>query len=371
MDTKKARELLAKQQQGTLTPEEQATLASWYLRLAEREGDVPQADLAKKEAAIYNRVSQTINGGKTIRLWPRIAAAASIILAVSVGSYFILHKKVLSRQTAQNQKQDIAPGSDKAILTLASGQKIILTSAKNGQIAKQGQTLIQKTADGRVVYQAGTRDNSAIAYNTMTTPRGGQHWVTLADGSKVLLNAASSLTYPVAFNGKERKVILTGEAYFEVMHNDKMPFRVVTKGEIVEDIGTHFNINAYEDEPITRTTLLEGGIKIRSASQTDILKPGQQAVLKADQLRVSETDIEDAIAWKNGRFIFDSENIQSIMRKLSRWYDLDIAYKGEAPVQTFSGDISRFENISQVLELLDKTNSVHFSITGRRVTVMK
>jgi len=369
MDTEKAQEILAKQQQGTLTPEEQAILDSWYLSLSKNEGDLPQLDLVKKEAAVYNRVSQTINGRKTIRLWPRIAAAASIIFAISVGGYFMLYKKMPIQRAVQNQ--DIAPGSNKAILTLASGQKIILNGAKNGQIARQGQTIIQKTADGQVIYEADANESSAITLNTMTTPRGGQYWVTLPDGSKVLLNASSSLTYPVAFNGKERKVTLTGEAYFEIVHNRKIPFRVVTKGEIVEDIGTHFNINAYEDESLVRTTLLEGGINISSSSQTKILKPGQQAVLKGDQLKISDADTEDAIAWKNGRFIFDSENIQGIMRKLSRWYDVDINYQGEVPVQTFSGDISRFENISQVLELLEKTKSVHFSITGRRVTVIK
>ena len=348
MDTQKAQELLAKQQQGTLTPEERAILDSWYIQLAKSEGDVPQADLAKKQEAVYDRISKTLNTGKTIRLWPRIAVAAS-------GCYCYYQQAATScskpkqpqQQIAQNQKRDIAPGGNKAILTLANGQKIVLTGAKNGLVAMQGNMAVQKTVDGKLIYQPGANSDSqnsaaALSYNTLTIPKGGQSWLTLADGTRVLLNADTKLTYPTAFTGKTREVTLNGEAYFEVAHNDKQPFKVITKGQIVQDIGTHFNINAYDDEPAVRTTLLEGSVKVTHNAQSEILKPGQQAVLKADALQVSEVNTEAAIAWKNGYFMFDSENIQSIMRKVSRWYNVTIEYQGDIPVTGFQWEYVPF-----------------------------
>ena len=304
------------------------------------------------------------------RLWPRIAAAASILLGLSAGGYFVLQQPG-AKQLAHHQQQVIVPGSNKAILTLSGGRQIFLTGAKNGQIAKQGRTVIQKTADGQLVYQAPATadDHTAMTYNTMATPRGGQHWVTLADGSKVLLNAASSLTYPTAFKGNERKVTLTGEAYFEVAHHAAQPFRVSVGGQTIEDIGTHFNINAYGDEPAIKTTLIEGSVRITNDGRDVILKPGQQALLVNNVLTVSEANTEEAIAWKNGYFRFNNEKIGSIMRKLSRWYDVDIAYEGNLSADGLNGTISRDKNISQVLEMLALTKEVHFKVAGRKVTV--
>jgi len=372
--------------QGSISEPEAAELGAWLEQqpehsllfekiVNERNLDADLAALKSYDSdAALEKIKQTepaIHAPKTYPFqWSRIAAAASILIAVSAGGYFILHKKTTTQQLAQIQKQDILPGSNKAILTLANGQKVILTGAKNGQIAKQGLTLIQKKADGQLVYKA-TSAATAVVYNTMTTPRGGQYWVTLPDGSRVLLNAASSLTYPVAFNGNERKVTLMGEAYFEVIHNSKMPFRVVTKGETVEDIGTHFNINAYDDEPVVRTTLLEGGVRVAHNEQFEILKPGQEAVLKADELNVSDVDTEEAIAWKNGYFMFEDENIQPIMRKIARWYDVDVIYNGDLPTDKFWGTVSRFASVSEVLNKLALTDKVHFKIEGRRIMVSK
>ncbi|XHR97523.1 FecR family protein [Mucilaginibacter sp. UC70_90] len=234
---------------------------------------------------------------------------------------------------------------------------------------------INKTADGRIVYNSSKSSASDNAekpvYNTMTTPRGGQYWVVLPDGSKALLNAASSLTYPTNFSGTERKVELTGEAYFEVAHNPDKPFRVYSKSQVVEVLGTHFNINTYDDEPDIRTTLLEGKVKVTSVvkNQVRVLKPGQQAVLNTYSFNVNDVDVEDATAWKNGTFTFENNDIQQIMRMVSRWYDVDVVYKGTLPADKFTGFVSRFSNVSEVLRMLQLTHKVKFKIDGKQITV--
>jgi transmembrane sensor len=305
----------------------------------------------------------------------RYAAAAVVLAFLTMGGYMLLNKQPV-KKVAQIQHQDIAPGGNRAILTLANGQQISLTGSKNGRIAVQGQTAINKTADGQVVYHAAVNQNliSAIAYNTISTPRGGQYWITLPDGSKVLLNAASSLKYPTSFTGKERKVELIGEAYFEVIHNKAQPFRVVAAGQTIEDIGTHFNINAYNDEPLIKTTLSEGRVKVSNEKHLAYLIPGQQAQIKGSdrnsKIEIKEVDIDEALAWKNGEFVFEKENIHSIMRKLSRWYDIEPEYASNVSEVGFGGSVSRNKNISEVLKVLELTQAVHFKIEGRRIKIM-
>jgi transmembrane sensor len=390
LEDQSLQQTLQKYVENKATPEEVRWLLAHFhtesedelMKLVMKGFDLDQQDVPESnpdQAAldrVYNRLHENLgftenkNGAIGFRRFRVMASVAAVLAGLAIGGYFILRQPVHVQQTVQNQHNDIAPGSNKAILTLANGQKIVLTGAKNGQIATQGQTVIQKTANGQVVYEpASLTPNTAITYNTISTPRGGQHWVTLSDGTKVLLNAASSLTYPVAFNGKERKVTLTGEAYFEVVHNDKQPFLVETKNETVQDIGTHFNINAYADEPVVRTTLLEGSIRVAHGAQAEILKPGQESVLKADELKVNDVDTEEAIAWKNGYFMFDSENIQPIMRMIARWYDVEVIYTGDIPTDKFGGSVSRFGNVSQVLDKLALTGRVHFKIEGRRIMV--
>ena len=212
-----------------------------------------------------------------------------------------------------------------------------------------------------------------LSFNTITTPRGGQYQVVLPDGSMVLLNAGSSLTYPTLFTGAERKVELTGEAYFEVAHNPAMPFRVCSKGQVVEVLGTHFNINAYDDEPGIKTTLLQGKVKVTATvkKQTLILQPGEQAFLGISAFNEHDVDVDQAVAWKNGLFMFDGDDIQQVMRSISRWYDVDVTYKGAAPADLFSGSVSKFSNVSEVLNTLQATGKVHFSIEGKNINVYK
>jgi transmembrane sensor len=335
-------------------------------------------ELEKATNEVYGHIKSKIlqnKSGKGRLVLLRWIAAASILLFLSFGTYFFLHKQP-QQQFVQNQVHDIAPGGNKTILTLANGKKIILSNAHNGLLAEQGGSAVNKTADGALVYgdadNNSTQDRELITYNAITIPRGGEYQlVILPDGSKVWVNSASSLRYPTAFTGNERKVELTGEAYFEVAHNPAKPFRVVSNSQTVEVLGTHFNINSYDDEPSIKTTLLEGKVKITATSNNivKILLPGQQAALNASSFNINPIDTEEAVAWKNGQFMFNNDNITYIMRTISRWYDIKVEYNGPVPGNGFYGGVSRFKNVSEVLNTLQLTGKVHFKIEGRKITV--
>jgi transmembrane sensor len=308
------------------------------------------------------------------------AAAAAIFILLSIGTYFFYNKKDIQLKSVQNKPaQDILPGGNKAILTLSDGFKIILNDVKTGELAKQAGISVIKTHEGQLIYtitDAGsTADNGEVLYNTIETPRGGKYQVNLPDGSKVWLNAASSLIYPTQFEGNERKVEVSGEAYFEVTPNKTMPFRVASRNQIIEVLGTHFNVNAYTDEPVIRTTLLEGLVSIKpdraTGLENKVLKPGQESLLGENGIKIQEADIEAVIAWKNGDFIFKEESLASIMRKVSKWYDVDVSYeKGINEKLIFSGLVSRSRNISAILSNMELTGKVHFKIEGRRIIIM-
>jgi ferric-dicitrate binding protein FerR (iron transport regulator) len=338
--------------------------------------DLQLPDLSEKEKIIYATLLPHLKEKKSVRLWPRIAAAASILLFLSVGAYFIMHKQPVHQITKTN---DIVPGGNKAVLTLANGKQIVLTSAKNGTIATQGNAMITKTADGQIAYQAMAQGASPsgkeIQYNTITTPIKGQYRVLLPDGSKVLLNAMSSLKYPTKFIGKDRIVELTGEAYFEVVHDKNHPFHVITQGQDVEDIGTHFNINAYDDEPSVKTTLLKGAVQVSlsgSKTQPALLKPGEQTLATPDhQLSIHAADTSAVVAWKDGNFIFRNQDLKTTMQQLARWYDVEIVYDDIPKDLRIGGNISRSRNLSVVLEAMQETGEIKFKIEGRKVRVSR
>lgn len=305
---------------------------------------------------------------------PSLAAAAVILIITSVA--LIYHRTLkLEKNNIIAQKVDIKPGGDKAVLTLGNGKKIILSESGNGQIAVQGKAQITKTANGQIVYKISdqsTGGDELPEYNTIEAPAGGQWQVVLPDNSKVWLNAKSSLTYPISFVGNERKVQLKGEAYFEITHNEKMPFKVASKSQTVEVLGTHFNIMAYDDEQMMRTTLLQGSVRISDNGRSRILVPGQQAQVSNVEMNVTEVaDLEDVTSWKNGYFKFN-ENLESTMRKIARWYDVKVSYTGNIdPSLRFGGKISRYKNLSSALKIMELTGNVHFKVEGRRVTVMQ
>ncbi len=312
--------------------------------------------------------------------WYKVAAVASVILLASIGFYFI--KPAPSKQIAQKSfaknpvNDDIAPGGNKAILTLADGSRIILDSANNGTLSQQGTIKIIKLKDGELAYAKSAGENKGeILYNTISTPKGGQYQLILADGSRVWLNAASSLRFPTTFSGNERKVDLTGEGYFEVAKNKDKPFKVSANNTIVEVLGTHFNINAYNDEPFVKTTLLEGMVKVSAPlltgnSSPKFLHPGQQAgISKNGEITLTENaDMEEAVAWKNGLFQFKSSDIKTVLRQIARWYDVDVEYVGEVNLH-FTGQLTRNENVSKVFKELALTGEVHFKIDGKKIIV--
>ncbi|WP_316815741.1 FecR family protein [Pedobacter nyackensis] len=308
----------------------------------------------------------------TRKLWYKFAVAASVLLVVATSIFFLFNQK-----NGVLVQQDIDPGSYKAVLTLADGRQIALTDAANGKLAVQNGIQITKAADGQLIYEvkdSGQKINDTPLFNHISTPKGGQYQINLPDGTRVWLNAASSLKFPASFtNLKERRVELTGEAYFEVAKNKNLPFLVSTHKQKVEVLGTHFNINSYDNELAVKTTLLEGSIMVSTLNNTvkKLLKPGEQSILQSGQIEVNAVDTESEIAWKDGNFNFEDTDIQSIMRKLERWYDLEVIYEGNIPKTTFGGKISVHRPLSKALKLLESTGDVHFKVEGRRITVMQ
>jgi len=360
--------LLQKYQAGQCTETEAAFLENWFAQWnKELPIDLSPDQLAAELQAISGNIP--LFRKTTVRpLWLRIAAAASVLVFLSVGLYFFLHRQT-ARQTAQNQAQDIGPGSNKLILTLGNGKKIDLTTAKNGQIAVQGQTAIRKVSNGQVVYTASAAALPDVQYNTVSAPAGATGALTLADGTKVWLNAASSITFPTIFTGKKRAVKITGEVIIKPAHDPGMPFYASVRNQVTRDIGTEFDINAYDDEPVIKTTLIEGSIQVNAANHSIVLKPGQQSLVSAGKFQVEEGNVSYATAWRDGYIRCGGEDIHAIMRKLARWYNVDVIYEGKISSDGFYGTISRYKNISQALHLLSYSNQVHFKVEGRRVTV--
>ncbi len=322
---------------------------------------------------------------KTVFLsWIRVAAAAIVVLFISGVAYFVLSQQNKEKITTSVDVQEkeaakILPGGNHAILTMANGSKIILDSVQNGNIQSGGATISKQ--GGVLVYDGSSpaKPGADVVYNTLTTPPGGQYKLILADGSKVWLNASSSLRFPTAFTGKERNVELTGEAYFEVAHissslrggrEDAKPFHVNVNGMQVEVLGTHFNVNAYGDEGAIKTSLLEGSVKIKKGNVSGLLKPGQQGVLKnnSNNIEIKNADMSQAVAWKNGLFQFDGADIKTIMREIGRWYDVEIEYAGKVPERRFEGKISRDSQLSDVLKILELSN-VKFAVEGKKIVV--
>jgi len=324
-----------------------------------------------------------------------ISAAAAIIIFIGVGLYYFPEERISNSIVNQTAKSEIVPGGNKAVLTLANGKKISLTDADNGMLAEQAGIRITKTADGQLIYTvsalspSGEMPKAEGGFNTIETPRGGQYQIILPDGTKVWLNAASSLKYPASFASlKERRVELKGEAYFEVVKaaglspsgggRGRIPFIVNTDKQEVEVLGTHFNVNAYTDEAAVKTALLEGSVKVYVPGTPSPLeragvrlKPGQQSALTTNGIKVENIDTELAVAWKNNQFIFESDDIQYIMRMIARWYNVEVEYVGAIPKNKFGGAVSRFENVSEVLKSLESTGRVKFKIEGRRILVSK
>ncbi len=319
------------------------------------------------------------------RVWFRISAAAAVMLFVSITAFYFLHQRndsitAQTKDTAQ-QIRDIPPGTNNAVLTLDNGTRIVLDSAADGTLAQQGNIKVLKM-NGQIAYdKTGNADlQAAPIYNTITTARGNQYMVVLADGTKVWLNAASSIRFPFYFTGNERRVEITGEAYFEVTKDATRPFRVAfsnqsgEKGEI-EVLGTHFNVNAYPDEEDIKTTLLEGSVKVSKGNEHVLIVPGEQAsVSRNPSLGVKgitlkkDVVLSQVVAWKDGFFVFNSSDIKMIMRQVARWYDVEVIFEGNIPMEGFTGKVSRDVPLSKFLKMLE-LNEVYVKTEGRKIII--
>lgn len=306
--------------------------------------------------------------------WLRWAAAAAVMITLCSTSFFIFRNRVpdvsiTSLQTQQERfKHDVAPGQQGAILTLSNGNTIVLDSPDNGSLAQEGGVRVTKK-NGEIIYNI--QDNlSKVVYNTMTTPKGRQYNLTLTDGSKVWLNAASSITFPTAFAGGVRKVSVAGEVYFEIAHRDQMPFIVQKEEMSIEVLGTHFNVNSYDDENSINVTLLEGSVKVTTGKANNIIRPGQQLQVRHESMKlIDNADIGAVMAWKNGLFRFQGAEIGYLMRQLSRWYDLEVVYHNNVD-DLFYAEIPQNSKLSDVLKALELTGKVKFEISGNKLTVL-
>ncbi|CAN5255297.1 FecR domain-containing protein [soil metagenome] len=309
----------------------------------------------------------------SFQFWLRVAAVIILIFGGAT-MFWMLNKKVPAEKPVavqEVQPPQIVPGGNRAVLTTSDGSTIVLDSLQNGTFVQSGTFKITKQ-DGKLVYNVspGVAGDTQVVYNTLSTPRGGQYQVVLADGSKVWLNAASSLHFPSSFKERERIVSLTGEAYFEVAKNTGKPFKVNVGKMTVRVLGTHFNIHAYEDEGVIRTSLLEGSVQVTRGTGAGILKERQQAVItdENDRVNISKANLEEVMAWKNGLFQFDGANIKSIMLNIGRWYNVDIRFAGKPAERRFEGKIRRDAQLAEVLRILELSD-VKFSVEGKTITV--
>lgn len=361
-------------QQGNASKEETALLETWYLEY--EHADLPaltEEEMSQRLAVVS---AQLPLSRQSIQLWPRIAVAAAVIFVLAAGVlfYHVQRSNGINSIEIVNQV-DLQPGQNTATLTLANGKTISLSNAKTGVIIN-GDLVIyndSSSVNNAVADHNATEDGKSVDIPLLTasTPRGGQYQIILPDGTRVWLNAATSLQFPQQFTGaKERKVVLNGEAYFEVAKDKAHPFIITTTGQEVEVLGTHLNINSYADESVVRTTLLEGSVQVSApgADNKKILSPGQQATLTGQGLKVAEVDPDQAIAWKNGVFYFYRADVKTVMRQLARWYNVEVTYEGTLPEHEFTGKIFRKVKASEALHILSELD-VKFKIDGRKIIV--
>ncbi|RZJ92825.1 MAG: FecR family protein [Chryseobacterium sp.] len=325
---------------------------------------------------IKARISTAKSNPVRRKLWPRIAVAAAVAVVVFGAGMFYLNERPKDDSKTTAFAKDIDPAGNKAFLTLGNGKRIALTDAGNGTVAIQTGVQISKTADGQLIYTVSENNSSTpstLEYNTIETPNGGRYQVALPDGTKVWMNAASSLKYPASFASlKERKVELQGEAYFQVAKDKQHPFIVKTDQQEVKVLGTHFNINSYTDEPEAKTTLLEGSVNVSElgSEKSKMLVPGQQAIIKGANIIISQADLDQAVSWKNGEFVFTGEDLKTVMRQVARWYDVDVEYKANVNMNGIFSAFPRTMKLSQLLKALEANQGIHFKMEGRRVLVM-
>lgn len=370
MDQTRIAEIIERIVNNTATDEDLAVYNAWCD--AQQTGKAETGDLLAQEVLVLERIHRQTSISKS-RVFPWRMAVAAALTGILVGGSYLFWQT--SRQpprvavTVPPAQPTATAGKNAATLTLANGSKILLSDSRAGKLTSQAGVDVTKSADGSLEYKP-VSNTGAVEYNTLSTARGEQYQITLSDGTKVWLNAATSLTFPASFAQQtERSVEVHGEAYFEVASDPAHPFKVRAASQQIQVLGTSFNINNYADEPAAKTTLLEGAIKING---TQVLKPGQQAITASNgTLKVINADTNSTIAWKNGYFEFRDENIYDVMRKIARWYNMEVVYEGDIPTNEMEGTISRFENVSKVLSTIEKAGIIKFRIAEKKIYVSK
>lgn len=375
MTEKEIQALIERYISGECSPEEKEFLERWYTdELQKRTTEVEQNEAQIVKDEIWGRIIDERPQLRRRRIvWSVWAGAAAAVLLIGL---FVTYQRQKLNESNVSKKEmatvlpEILPGGNKAVLTTGDGKQIVLTDEADGVIEQGEGFIIRKQEDGLVSFEiTDHKGNATLANNTIETPKGGIYQVVLPDGSKAWLNSASSISFPSNFSAEERKVSIKGEVYFEIQHDVERPFRVQAAQQQVEVLGTKFNINAYEDEPYVRTSLIDGSVKVKGATQEHVLKPGfELSTTKNGDDRVGKADIEAIMAWKEGVFQFDRVELAVLMRQLARWYDVDVDYRGAYAEDEFVGKIKRNEDIQKVLKVL-RYGNIDISLEGRKLMV--
>jgi len=367
--------MLKKYQNGTLSNADKDKLDAWYLHKASN-SNIQLSENELEDSYEYLKSKLPLaQETKVVSLWPRLAVAASIVLLLAAGLFYFKKPKEQDIQVAE-KPQEIAPGGNKGILTLSNGKQIVLTDVSvKGIVAQEGNqdaVTIKLSEDGVITYivNPDASKETANSFNTLSTPTGGQYNIVLGDGTKVYLNAVSSIKYPTQFKGNQRVVEVEGEAYFEVAKNKNKPFIVKSGNQSIEVLGTHFNLHAYNNESVIKTTLLEGSVAVSCNNQKAILKPGEQSNVSdnLNKIAIRKVDTEATIAWKNGRFKFDNDDLKTVMKQLERWYGIKVEYRGDVSDVRFNGGTFMNKNLSEVLKVLELSN-IKFKVEGKTIIV--
>lgn len=379
MNKQSIRDLIKRYHLGECSQEESALLESWYMDYVKSNtSSIPEIDFDTVHDQVWEKINHSIPSTTTqlfkYRNWWTVAASILVVCGFAV--YFIITHGGIEPVYVNNLKQ-INPGTSKAILTLGDGTKVVLNDSAKRELARESNVVVTRTGKGQVTYSFLKSDKitgGVGVFNTIQTPRGGEYNIVLPDGTRVSLNSASSLKFPVTFSHAERRVILQGEAYFEVAHDKNKPFKVVSNQQETEVLGTHFNISNYPEDAYISTTLLQGKIMVHDqrSQSSKVLVPGQQSLNKDGIYKVSEVDTMDAVAWKNGLFRFNEESLVSIMNKISRWYDVDIVYLDNGlRDETYYGVINKFSKVSEILAMLERVGNAKFMLKGNHIVVSK
>ena len=380
MEKKDIKDILEQLPAGSHNEREGRMAKLWLFQLNNKKrAVVSESELDSSKSEVWQRLeARLVSSSRSVKLWPRIVAVVAAVALVVLGVYFFNYNRKTANQPADIIVQDITPGKVGATLTLASGKQIRLTDAANGELANEAGISITKTADGQLVYEIRGSDTHPNSINTLSTAKGETYQVRLPDGTMVELNAASKINYPTSFAKlKNRSITLSGEAYFQVAKDKKHPFIVTIGKQEVTALGTQFNIKAYDDDASIKTTLLEGSVKVSTIGNRNsydrTLMPGQQATYSGSGgISIKEVDTEEAVAWRNGFFIFDNETMETAMRKISRWYNVDIIFEQqELKKEVFGGSASRSENITTLLRVLSKAANVNMKVEEKSIIISR